>query len=447
MEVGTPAFMAPEVCLGKVSLHSDQYSLAATYVTARLGRYLFDTRNRREMEDHHLRTPPNLDPLPAAEQKVLLKALAKRPEDRYPNCAAFARALRKAVLEPVAPPTGGRRLFIVLALLAGLVSLVMAGVVVWLLIHPRHDQEPPPPELPWSPAGWEPDAAAGTEVVAGRLFAKKLTRREADEQLVALLVWPTQPTDKGPFYMLENKISNRVFKAVWDRAEKNPASALRRFRDPLIPELRKLLFPGNWSAGARDWNDNPLGSAGEQAGVPVVGVTVPEAMVVARELGGRLPTSTQYLKAVGMSDRDGLARDTAGPAGPAVDDGSPMVRWMEIRRRGLALGLLNNGPWPVGFPTPDRSCFGIHQLASNGAEWTADDFEHGGRLELGTTEPGKDYKVRVVGTNWRLLNVLTFDEMQRPETFNTPVPWVHWDPTQPWEGESVGFRIVLEPPP
>src|SRR5207249_2787194 len=110
----------------KVSLHSDQYSLAATYVSARLGRYLFNTRNRREMEDHHLRTTPNLDPLPEAEQRVLLRALAKKAEDRYPSCAAFARALRKAVLEPPAPSQWPwRRLFVLLTAVATLVSIVM----------------------------------------------------------------------------------------------------------------------------------------------------------------------------------------------------------------------------------------------------------------------------------------------------------------------------------
>jgi hypothetical protein len=167
-------------------------------------------------------------------------------------------------------------------------------------------------------------------------------------------------------------------------------------------------------------------------------------MVVAAELGGRLPSHPQYLKAVGMSERD-RARDPAGPAGPDIE-GSENERRAEIERRGLALGL-QRGPWRVDKPTPDRSCFGIHQLVTNGAEWTADDIKHGGRLELESVVPGGDYEVRVVGTYWLLLRVLTFDEMQRPETFNKPVPWVHWNRAEAWEGEKVGFRIVLEPSP
>src|SRR5262249_8257024 len=107
-EVGTPMFMAPEVWKQKVSLHSDQYSLAASYVQARLGRPLFDGHALHELFDQHTHETPDLDPLPEAEQRVLLRALAKKPEGRYPNCQAFARALREAVLEPARPPEPSR---------------------------------------------------------------------------------------------------------------------------------------------------------------------------------------------------------------------------------------------------------------------------------------------------------------------------------------------------
>ena len=46
---------------------------------------------------------PNLDPLPEAEQQVLARALAKKPDDRYPSCRAFVEALRDAVLTPPIP--------------------------------------------------------------------------------------------------------------------------------------------------------------------------------------------------------------------------------------------------------------------------------------------------------------------------------------------------------
>ena len=64
------------------------------------------------MANCHIHETPDLNPLPAAEQAVLLKALAKNPEDRFPSCLAFAKALREAVFpppEPPAPAAGERR--------------------------------------------------------------------------------------------------------------------------------------------------------------------------------------------------------------------------------------------------------------------------------------------------------------------------------------------------
>ena len=45
----------------------------------------------------HRHEIPNLAPLPEGEQRVLLRALAKAPGDRYPSCRAFADALREAI--------------------------------------------------------------------------------------------------------------------------------------------------------------------------------------------------------------------------------------------------------------------------------------------------------------------------------------------------------------
>jgi hypothetical protein len=45
----------------------------------------------------HLDNVPNLEPLPEAEKAVLLKALAKKPDERYPSCVAFVEALEAAL--------------------------------------------------------------------------------------------------------------------------------------------------------------------------------------------------------------------------------------------------------------------------------------------------------------------------------------------------------------
>src|SRR5262249_38306308 len=76
-QCGSPAYMAPEVWRGHASTHSDQYSLAATYVELRLNRSLFKSRDWVQLMFDHVERAPDLAPLAEAEQQALLKALAK----------------------------------------------------------------------------------------------------------------------------------------------------------------------------------------------------------------------------------------------------------------------------------------------------------------------------------------------------------------------------------
>jgi hypothetical protein len=97
-DCGTPAYAAPEVFWrGKVGARSDQYSLAVTYAELRLGRPLFSSRSWYQLMNDHLRRAPDLAPLLEAEQRVLLRALAKEPEERYPTCREFIRNLERVV--------------------------------------------------------------------------------------------------------------------------------------------------------------------------------------------------------------------------------------------------------------------------------------------------------------------------------------------------------------
>jgi serine/threonine protein kinase len=94
---GTPAYMAPEVWRSEVSLHSDQYSLAAAYVELRLDRALFSNKDWVELMTSHVCREPDLEPLDVGEQQVLKKALAKDPNLRFGSCTEFAEALAVAV--------------------------------------------------------------------------------------------------------------------------------------------------------------------------------------------------------------------------------------------------------------------------------------------------------------------------------------------------------------
>src|SRR4051812_5362357 len=100
---GTPLYMPPESWNDKQHANSDQYSLAATYAECRLGKRIHQSDGLASLMHAHVHDTPKLDPLPAAEQKVLLKALAKNPDHRYPTCMAFADELTGAGAKHLRP--------------------------------------------------------------------------------------------------------------------------------------------------------------------------------------------------------------------------------------------------------------------------------------------------------------------------------------------------------
>ncbi len=132
---GSPLYMAPEVWEGKPVGASDQYSLAMTYIELRLGHSPFASNSIVTIMQEHLHGQPNLTGMPDAEQKVLLKALAKRPDRRFASCTEMVQALQSANL-PASNTAVGKasssstRLW--LAVLPMLLA-VAVGLVAWSL--------------------------------------------------------------------------------------------------------------------------------------------------------------------------------------------------------------------------------------------------------------------------------------------------------------------------
>jgi serine/threonine protein kinase len=89
----TPIYAAPETFSNKISKHSDQYSLAVVYVELLTGKRPFPGKNIRQLALQHMTEPPDLSMLPECDRAVVARALAKNPEDRFPSCTAFIRAL------------------------------------------------------------------------------------------------------------------------------------------------------------------------------------------------------------------------------------------------------------------------------------------------------------------------------------------------------------------
>src|SRR6266487_3156381 len=92
--IGTPLYMAPEQLLGKPGRASDQYALAVLVYEWLSGRHPFRGTLYELLSEHLSVSPPPLPPsYPAEIGEVVMKALAKKPEDRFVTVSAFAAAL------------------------------------------------------------------------------------------------------------------------------------------------------------------------------------------------------------------------------------------------------------------------------------------------------------------------------------------------------------------
>jgi serine/threonine protein kinase len=102
----TPLYAAPETFLGKITLFSDQYSLAITYQELLTGTLPFAGKNARQLAVQHMTGEADLVPLPEADRAVVARALAKEPRERFGCCFDFLRALQ--VGGPGPAPTEAR---------------------------------------------------------------------------------------------------------------------------------------------------------------------------------------------------------------------------------------------------------------------------------------------------------------------------------------------------
>jgi serine/threonine protein kinase len=105
--VGTAAYVAPERLYDRAQPASDQYSLAVLVYEWLTGKNLFSGSTGNILYQH-LHTPVSTKRMDAlgvspAVQRVLVKALAKKPEQRFKTVQGFALALERAGTPVVIP--------------------------------------------------------------------------------------------------------------------------------------------------------------------------------------------------------------------------------------------------------------------------------------------------------------------------------------------------------
>ncbi|MBI9044764.1 MAG: extracellular solute-binding protein [Anaerolineaceae bacterium] len=103
--IGTPEYMAPEQWGGKPDNRTDVYALGVVFYELITGRRPYEADTplavmRKQLIDP-LPNPRDLIPdMDETVEKVLIKALAKEPENRYENMDAFAKALEMLLHHP-----------------------------------------------------------------------------------------------------------------------------------------------------------------------------------------------------------------------------------------------------------------------------------------------------------------------------------------------------------
>src|SRR5262249_54085913 len=95
--LGTPYYMSPEQALGQpTDARADVYSLGIILFELVMGKPPFDGPTQMAVLYEHIQTPPPIpsatSPLLAELDPIILRALAKRPEERFASMTAFADA-------------------------------------------------------------------------------------------------------------------------------------------------------------------------------------------------------------------------------------------------------------------------------------------------------------------------------------------------------------------
>ncbi len=108
--LGTPVYMAPEQCLAKPNIdhRADIYALGCVFFQLLTGRPPFDSPGIGELISSHVYSPPPLPSsvvptVPPTIDAVVVRMLAKKPEERFTTMGELLEVLDGAPLRPLDP--------------------------------------------------------------------------------------------------------------------------------------------------------------------------------------------------------------------------------------------------------------------------------------------------------------------------------------------------------
>lgn len=394
----SPVYAPPElISTNSPSKSTDQYSLAISYLELRTGRLPFpENSTAHSVIQAHLNGQIDMSRLPEAERAVIQRATAKKPEARYPSVSEMVAALYEAAgLTPVAQK---RRTWPWVAVACAVLALSASIVAVELGRGPQ---------TLVLPEGFVAAATAQGVVIHDHEYPDQIVCERHGLSIPFRLV---DSRRTGPFYMMENKVTNGIFARF---AAENPMA----------------VSGAEWQRGACGPQQD-LGVKGRDD-FPVYRVTCVQAERCARWLGGQLPSADQWDEAAGRyAVPEGKPRaDDAGPFRP-FDAERPTNEQVAVNRGG-------EGPLPAGAASHDISPLGLRDMAGNGAEWT--------RSPRDATEK---FEPDQGAESHELLAMIL-----RGRSYLNPDPLHYQDLEDQLQGEArrateadcdIGFRVVLQ---
>ncbi len=299
--MGTPDYMSPEQAQAqKIDGRGDIYSLGATFYFLLCGKKPFQADTPLAIIMKHVSEPPrplrdaNPD-VPVAVENVIAKMMAKKPEDRFPDCDALIAALDElerggtpvsssalpAAADPVQVAAQGRAVAGGLLFIgAGVAAVLLLAAIVVAMVKSR--REPGPGPKPGGPGTTQ----AGTAELAPPVNREKevLDRYRTLTESVAGRNWPAaraalaalkamSDTDaykaiEGDVAKLADRVREHDERVATGRIEDLPGGGERTTFEFDGPE--DMLDMRNWSKGFRMAEKGVLvGSGAVQPADPV----------------------------------------------------------------------------------------------------------------------------------------------------------------------------------
>ncbi|MGI9286758.1 MAG: serine/threonine-protein kinase [Pseudomonadales bacterium] len=242
--LGTPQYLAPEQCMGKpTDARSDLYSAGAVFYEMLTGEKAFPgtsvTAIFSRLQDDHVTTLDSDDPLTQRVFKnVIIKALAREPNDRFSSAKAFSSALRESIGQATQAPADTKEGKKWVWVGGGLGIALLAGV--FYISEPPSKSEPPP--APLSEAQQQKIDkhlnVARVNLMVGRLILPESGSAYHTYKMI-LAIDPRNKDGLAGIKEVEGKVVARV-QSLLDRGEREAARNQLAAAQRIFPKNQKL---------------------------------------------------------------------------------------------------------------------------------------------------------------------------------------------------------------